>query len=89
LDILYEFYDLEDDLKDRIIRGCEIADLAPLAMQIFGTPVTIYGTYEKQLLLAYDPLRPENREYYQTTAAEEYVAEDERSVLYKLPEFVD
>ena len=89
LDIFYEFFDLEDDLKNRIIRGCEIGDLGPLAMQIFETPLTIYGTYEKLLLLAYDPLRPENREYYQATAAEEYMAEDERSVLYKLTEFID
>lgn len=89
LDIFYEFFDLEDDLKDRIIRGCEIRDLEPLALQIFGTPITIYGTYEKILMLAYDPLRPENREYYQAAASQEYIAEDERSVLYKLPEFVD
>ena len=83
------FNDLENEIKDRIIAGAQISELGGLALKLFGTPVSIYGQFEKLLLVAYDPSRAENREYYQAAAAGEYLPEDERSILYKTPEFVD
>lgn len=89
LDIFYYYADIEDNLKDLIIAGAEIRDLAELAFHIFGTPMAIYGLHEKILMISFDSSHPENRDYYLEYSGCEYVPEDERSVLYKTPAFVE
>lgn len=61
-----------------IIAGRQMRDFQEIALEIFDTPVTVYGTYEKVLMMAYDPNRTENLEYYQKNQ-DGYMEEEEKA----------
>ena len=63
LDIFYYYEAFDNRIKDMIIAGRQMRVLQGIALEIFETPVTVYGTYEKVLKMAYDPNRTENLEY--------------------------
>ena len=67
LDIFCYYESFDSRIKDMIIAGRQMRDFQEIALEIFDTPVTVYGTYEKVLMMAYDPNRTENLEYYQNT----------------------
>ena len=64
LDIFFYYEAFDSRIKDMIIAGRQMRDFQEIALEIFETPVTVYGTNEKVLMMAYDPNRPENLEYY-------------------------
>lgn len=86
LEIFYLFNEYDTRIKDMIIRQASYEELGSLALELFQTPVSAYGIFEKILFLAYDPARSENRDYYEIYG-EEYVPEDEKSILYTDSEF--
>ena len=88
LDIFYYYEAFDNRIKDMIIAGRQMRDFQGIALEIFETPVTVYGTYEKVLMMAYDPNRTENLEYYQKSQ-DGYMEEEEKSVLYASKDFID
>ncbi|HIT14270.1 MAG TPA: hypothetical protein IAB54_09045 [Candidatus Scatomonas merdigallinarum] len=88
LDIFCYYESFDSRIKDMIIAGRQMRDFQEIALEIFDTPVTVYGTYEKVLMMAYDPNRTENLEYYQKNQ-DGYMEEEEKSVLYASKDFID
>ena len=88
LDIFYYYEAFDNRIKDMIIAGRQMRDFQGIALEIFETLVTVYGTYEKVLMMAYDPNRTENLEYYQKSQ-DGYMEEEEKSVLYASKDFID
>lgn len=85
-ELFYGFADMDSQIKDRIIQDCPVAELAEIAFALFHTPVTVFDKFEKILMMAYDPARPENLEFYQNRLYF-YMPEDERCVLYTDQDF--
>lgn len=86
LEIFYYYDEFDSRIKDMIIEGRRLEDFRKIALEIFGDPVTVFGIHEKLLLLAYDGERSEGLDYYKN--CEEYLPEDEKSILYADKEFM-
>ena len=87
LDAFYFYADYDELIKDMIIAEHPIRDFGEIALDVFGTPASAFGVFEKILFIAYDPERPEGQEMY-GSANDEYFPEDEKSILYKNEEFL-
>ena len=87
LDVFYYYSDYDEKIKDMIIEGHPVRDFGSVALELFETPASAFGVFEKILFIAYDPERPEGQEMY-GSANDEYFPEDERSILYKNEEFL-
>lgn len=85
-EIFFSFADFDSRIKDKIIENRPVSELADIALSLFHTPVTVFDKFEKILMIAYDPGRPENLEFYQNCLYT-YMPEDERSVLYTDQDF--
>lgn len=88
LEIFYYWDEIDTRIKDMLINDVPLPNFADIAFEIFGTPVTVYGSHEKIMLQVYDKNRPENREYYMNNTTEEYLPDEEKSVLYTDKEFL-
>lgn len=74
-------------LKDMLLDNCPFSDFGKIAVEIFQTPASAYGVFEKIIFMGYDENDAESQELY-SSYVNGYVSEDERSILYTDKEFM-
>ena len=84
--VFCRYGEYDEKLKDMIIEDKPMREFGELALEIFRTPATAFGAFEKILFLSYDHERPEGRVMYDSLE-DEYWPEDERSILYQSEAF--
>ena len=87
MQIFEKFRSYDTRLKDMLIDNRPFSDFGKIAFEIFQTPASAYGVFEKIIFLGYDESDAESQELY-ASYTNGYVPEDERSILYTDKEFM-
>lgn len=86
LEIFYKFENLNERFKDMIIEKQSFDTFGRLCFNIFRTPVSAFGLFEKVLFIEYDRDREKEPSRYEGSQGD-YLDDEERSILYADTEF--
>ncbi len=87
LDIFEKYEKLEKELDTVLQRRDPFGRIGDIAFGLFQNPVCATDPYDNFLFIKYNPLRPEMTERYRYHWGSEYIAPEEREIIYMDEDF--